>query len=63
MIFPIMQNKEKGLKMSRNKLYTERIEACISKGQMKALKREADNNKKTMNQIIRDMLTAYLNEK
>jgi hypothetical protein len=52
-----------GEKMSRNKLYTERIEACISKTQMKALKREADNNKKTMNQIIRDMLTAYLNEK
>lgn len=49
--------------MSRNKLYTERIEICISKTQMRALKTEAENNKKTMNQIIRDMLTAYLNAK
>lgn len=30
---------------------------------MRALKTEAENNKKTMNQIIRDMLTAYLNAK
>ncbi len=49
--------------MSRNKLYTERLEICISKGQRKALEMEAKNNEKTINQIIRDMLIECLNEK
>jgi predicted HicB family RNase H-like nuclease len=44
----------------RNKLYSERIELCITKKTKEALKEEADLRELTVNELIRRILEDYL---
>lgn len=45
--------------MSRNKIYTSRIELCVTKKQKDKVKKAAKRNQITVNQIIRDMIDDY----
>lgn len=46
--------------MARNKLYTERVEVCLTKKQKEQLNREAEKNQIRVNQLIREIIQAYL---
>lgn len=48
-------------KMSRPKLYEKRIEVCVTPKQYVALKKWADNDSITVNQLIRDLIKAFIN--
>lgn len=47
--------------MSRPKLYEKRIEVCVTPKQYVALKKWADNDSITVNQLIRDLIKAFIN--
>lgn len=46
--------------MSRNKLYTERLELCLTPCQKKQLEKEADKKKVRINQLVRDIIDSYI---
>lgn len=46
--------------MPRNKIYTERIELCITKRQKRKLILEARREEKNYNEILRDLIDAFL---
>ena len=46
--------------MSRNKLYTERIELCITPEQKEGIEKEAKTEGLTINQLVRDAIDWYL---
>lgn len=45
--------------MSRNKLYTERIEVCLTKKQKKSLELAAKEWDMTLNEAIRYLISSY----
>ena len=46
--------------MSRNKLYTERIDLCVTPSQYEALKKYAAKEGITVNQLIREVVKSFL---
>lgn len=44
----------------RNKLYTKRIEICLTTDQKNKLEIWADREEKTVNQLIREILIEFL---
>lgn len=48
--------------MSRNKLYTERLEICITPKMLKQLRKLAEEDQKTINQALRQMIQYCINE-
>lgn len=47
--------------MSRNKLYSERLELCLTPEQYSKLKQLAEKEDLTMNHLVREVLKAFLN--
>ncbi len=45
--------------MSRNKLYSERLEICITPKQKKWLADEANKKEITINELLREMIQMY----
>jgi hypothetical protein len=49
-------DNERKILMSRNKLYSERIELCLTKEQKKIVIELAKKRKKRMNEVIREAI-------
>ncbi len=45
--------------MSRDKLFIERFEVCLTKEQRKSLEKAAKESGMTMNEVIRDLINSY----
>ncbi len=46
--------------MSRNKLYSERLEVCLTPAQMRFLKQAAKKDEVTINEYVRSMINLLL---
>lgn len=46
--------------MSRNELYTKRIDICVTPEQHEALKNYAQEESLTVNQLVREILKSFL---